>query len=128
MPVIEAPTIVKRTINERFSSLFKNEPQRKYLANFVIGLIISPNKTVARKTNGDHFPHVNNGSRQIAHVPSIGTDTRVAVSPTQRVWRAARTGSFGAGAGTTTPGTVGRRTGTGMIRATGTTALASAWP
>ena len=39
-----------------------------------------------------------------------------------------RTGSFAAGAGTTTAGTAGPRTATGTIPATGTTTWASAWP
>jgi len=47
MPIISSPKIVQNALDEFFAPLFKNKPQRKHLANYLTGLMISENKTVA---------------------------------------------------------------------------------
>src|SRR5215469_3443776 len=51
MPIIQPPRIVKDAIEEFLAPLFDNTPQRKHLANYLTGLMISENKTVAGMTN-----------------------------------------------------------------------------
>ena len=74
MPIIEAPTIIKRMINEHFSSLFKKEPQRKHLANYLTGLMISPNKTVAGMTN--ELPNASDQSCLNRFIPEVDWDEK----------------------------------------------------
>ena len=51
MPIITPPTIVQNALDEFLSSLLANDPQRKHLANYLTGLLIAENKTVAGMTN-----------------------------------------------------------------------------
>jgi hypothetical protein len=46
MSIINPPTIVQNAIDEFLAPLFKNEPQRKHLANYLTGLMIATNKTI----------------------------------------------------------------------------------
>lgn len=50
MPIITPPKIVQNALEEFLDPLFKNKPQRKHLANYVTGLMIAENKTVAGMT------------------------------------------------------------------------------
>jgi hypothetical protein len=50
MPIIQPPKVVQNAVDEFFASFFKNKPQRKHLANYLTGLMISENKTVAGMT------------------------------------------------------------------------------
>lgn len=50
MPIITPPKIVQDALDEFLAPLFKNKPQRKHLANYLTGLMISHNKTVAGMT------------------------------------------------------------------------------
>jgi hypothetical protein len=50
MPIITPPKIVQEALDEFLAPLFSNTPQRKHLANYVTGLMISPNKTIAGMT------------------------------------------------------------------------------
>ena len=74
MPIIETPTIVQRAIQEFLSPLFKNEPQRKHLANYLTGLIILPNKTVAGMTN--EFPNASDQSCLNRFLTEVDWDAR----------------------------------------------------
>jgi hypothetical protein len=47
MPIISPPKIVQNALDEFLAPLFKNKPQRKHLANYLTGLMISENKTIA---------------------------------------------------------------------------------
>lgn len=60
MSIIETPTIVQRATENDFTSLFKNKPQRKHFGNYLTGLLISPNKTIAGMTN--EFPNASDQS------------------------------------------------------------------
>ena len=51
MPIISPPTIVQNAVDEFLATLFQNKPQRKHLANYLTGLMISDNKTVAGMTS-----------------------------------------------------------------------------
>jgi len=46
MPIISPPKIVQDALDEFLAPLFANTPQRNHLANYVTGLMISPNKTI----------------------------------------------------------------------------------
>jgi hypothetical protein len=46
MPILNPPDIVNNALNEFLAPLLKNEPQRKHLANYVTGLMISDHKTI----------------------------------------------------------------------------------
>ena len=46
MPIISPPTIVQNAMDEFLAPLFANTPQRNHLANYLTGLMISPNKTI----------------------------------------------------------------------------------
>ncbi len=50
LSIIQPPKIVQNAVDEFFAPLFKNKPQRKHLANYLTGLMISGNKTVAGMT------------------------------------------------------------------------------
>jgi hypothetical protein len=50
MPIISPPKIVQNALDEVLAPLFQNKPQRKHLANYLTGLMISDNKTVAGMT------------------------------------------------------------------------------
>jgi Transposase DDE domain. len=50
MPIIHPPKIVQNAVDEFLAPLFKNKPQRKHLANYLTGLMISENKTIAGMT------------------------------------------------------------------------------
>ena len=43
MPIITPPKIVRDALDEFLASLFKNTPQRKHLAHYLTGLMISDN-------------------------------------------------------------------------------------
>jgi len=60
MPIITPPKIVRDALDEFLAPLFKNNPQRKHLANYVTGLMISDNKTVAGMT--DQMPNASDQS------------------------------------------------------------------
>lgn len=51
MPIISPPKIVQGALDEFLAPLFKNNPQRKHLANYLTGLMIADNKTVAGMTS-----------------------------------------------------------------------------
>jgi len=51
MPIITPPNVVQDALDEFLAPLFKNHPQRKHLANYLTGLMISENKTVAGMTS-----------------------------------------------------------------------------
>ena len=51
MPIITPPKIVHDALDEFLAPLFENTPQRKHLANYTTGLMISENKTVSGMTN-----------------------------------------------------------------------------
>jgi hypothetical protein len=51
MPIISPPKIVQDAIDKFLAPLFENNPQRKHLANYLTGLMISENKTVSGMTN-----------------------------------------------------------------------------
>ena len=46
MPIFQPPAIVQNFIDEVVASMFANTPQRKHLANYITGLMISDNKTI----------------------------------------------------------------------------------
>jgi len=46
MPIINPPEIVQNALDEFLAPLFANNPQRKHLANYLTGLMISENKTI----------------------------------------------------------------------------------
>ena len=46
MPIIRPPKIVQDAIDTVFAPLLHNNPQRKHLANYLTGLMISENKTI----------------------------------------------------------------------------------
>ena len=50
MPIIHPPQVVQNAVDEFLAPLFKNKPQRKHLDNYLTGLMISENKTVAGMT------------------------------------------------------------------------------
>ena len=50
MPIITPPKIVNDALEQFLAPLLKNNPQRKHLANYVTGLMIADNKTVAGMT------------------------------------------------------------------------------
>lgn len=51
MPVVKPPQIVQNAVDEFLAPLFQNKPQRKHLANYLTGLMIAQNKTVAGMTS-----------------------------------------------------------------------------
>ena len=51
MPIITPPKIVQDALDEFLAPLFKNNPQRKHLANYLTGLMIAENKTVTGMTS-----------------------------------------------------------------------------
>jgi hypothetical protein len=51
MPIITPPKIVQDALDEFLAPLLQNNAQRKHLANYTTGLMISPNKTVAGMTH-----------------------------------------------------------------------------
>jgi len=51
MPIITPPNVVQDALDEFLAPLFKNQPQRKHLAHYLTGLMISENKTVAGMTS-----------------------------------------------------------------------------
>jgi hypothetical protein len=51
MPIIRPPAVVQSAIDDFLAPLFKNNPQRKHLANYLTGLMISEKKTVTGMTN-----------------------------------------------------------------------------
>jgi len=60
MPIISPPKIVQNALDEFLAPLFKNKPQRKHLANYLTGLMISDNKTVSGMT--DEMPNASDQS------------------------------------------------------------------
>ena len=50
MPIITPPNIVQNAFDEFLAPLFDNRPQRKHLANYLTGLMIASNKTIAGMT------------------------------------------------------------------------------
>lgn len=60
MPIIAPPKIVQDATNGFLAFLFKNNPQRKHFANYLTGLTISTNKTVAGMT--DEMPNASDQS------------------------------------------------------------------
>jgi hypothetical protein len=60
MPIIKPPKIVQDALEEFLAHLFKNEPQRKHFANYIAGLMIADNKTVAGMT--DEMPNASDQS------------------------------------------------------------------
>ena len=60
MPIIQPPTIVQEAINEVLAPLFKNTAQRKHIANYITGLMISENKTITGIT--DEMPNASDQS------------------------------------------------------------------
>ncbi len=60
MPIVTPPKIVQDALDEFLAPLFKNKPQRKHLANYLTGLMISQNKTVAGMT--DEMPNASDQS------------------------------------------------------------------
>jgi hypothetical protein len=60
MKIVKPPKIVNNALDEFFAKLFKNTPQRKHLANYVTGLMVSDNKTVAGMT--DQMPNASDQS------------------------------------------------------------------
>ena len=51
MPIVQPPSIVQNVLDENFASLFKNTAQRKHIANYITGLMISENKTITGITD-----------------------------------------------------------------------------
>src|SRR5215469_13784 len=60
MPIITPPKIVQNAVDEFLVPLFKNQPQRKHLGNYLTGLMIAENKTVAGMT--DEMPNASDQS------------------------------------------------------------------
>jgi len=60
MPIIKPSKIVQDAMEEFLAPLFKNNPQRKHLANYLTGLMIADNKTVAGMT--DEMPNASDQS------------------------------------------------------------------
>ena len=60
MPIIQPPKIVQNAVDEFLAPLFKNKPQRKHLANYLTGLMIADNKTIAGMT--DEMPNASDQS------------------------------------------------------------------
>jgi hypothetical protein len=60
MPIMTPPEIVQKALEEFLAPLFKNEPQRRHLANYLTGLMLSDNKTVAGMT--DEMPNASDQS------------------------------------------------------------------
>ena len=51
MPIVKPPTVVQHAMDEFIAKLFINQPQRNHLANYLTGLMICPNKTIAGMTS-----------------------------------------------------------------------------
>jgi len=60
MPIIKPLQVVQDALEEFLATTFKNNPQRKHLANYITGLMISDNKTVAGMT--DEMPNASDQS------------------------------------------------------------------
>ena len=51
MPIIRTPVVVGNAMGEFIGKFFTNQPQRDHVANYLTGLMICPNKTVAGMTS-----------------------------------------------------------------------------
>ena len=50
MPSVQPPKVVQNAVDGFLTPLFKNKPQRKHLTNYLTGLTISYDETVAGMT------------------------------------------------------------------------------
>ena len=53
--IVEFPTVVQDLLTQ-YADLFANEPERRHFAEYLTGLIVAKNKTVAPHSTACHSP------------------------------------------------------------------------